>query len=146
MNALPRADASVAPAAHARRGGAGAGLIGLLVVLLIGLLIYAVSGGGGGSYTDQLIESRKTGMEVRQNITTNQLVILIAAYRQERGKLPTTPADLESPGAFNDPWGQEMTFSCKEGPTGTVVTFRSIGPDGQAGNEDDVTREDKLPY
>lgn len=140
-----------------RRGGAGAGLIGLMVVLLIGLLIYTAStgggggtggsgAGGGGNYTQQLGATRKQSLEVRQDITTGQLVILLAAYRQENGRLPKSPADLESPGAFNDPWGQEMTFSFKEGPAGTIVTFKSPGRDGQFGTEDDVTRDDVLPY
>lgn len=128
-----------------RRGNMAFGLIGLLVVMAIILVLMVGINGSGGSLT-AANTTRKQGKEMAQEIATQQLSILIAQYRQENNKLPASPADLESPGAFNDPWGQEMTFGFETVRGKTRVTYKSKGPDGEANTEDDVTRTDELPF
>ena len=129
-----------------RRGGAAFGLIALLIVVLIGLMIYAAQTGSGGNYANQMSQTRKQGIEVRNEIVTQQLSILVSQYRQEHNKLPKTPADLDNAAAFRDPWGKEMTFSFQESNAGTRVTYHSAGPDGEFNTEDDVKRTDTLQF
>lgn len=123
----------------------GAGLIVILIVLAI-VLILLFGNFGSGSYTGQVAQARKQGIEVRQDIVTMEMSRLISIYRQANGKLPASPADLEAPGAFRDPWGTDVTFTFREEAGATKVIYKSNGPDGEAGTEDDVTREDSLPY
>jgi hypothetical protein len=143
-----RHDSLRAPRAaiQARRGGAAFGLIALLIVVVIGLMIYAAQTGSGGNYGSQMAQTRKQGVEVRNEIVTQQLSILISQYRQENNKLPKTPADLDNVAAFRDPWGKEMTFSFAESNAGTRVTYHSAGPDGEFNTEDDVKRTDTLQF
>ncbi len=131
----------------ARPGSVGFGLVGLLVVLVIILVIYSVqTGGGGKSYPQQIAETKRQSVEVAQQISTQQLTILLAQYRQENNKLPKSPADLDNPGVFRDQWGNEMTFTFEDRGGVTKVTFRSNGPDGEGGTADDVVRTDTLPF
>jgi hypothetical protein len=107
------------------------------------------SGGGGTSYMGQVSKTRKQGKETAADISTQQLCVLIAQYRNENNKLPKAPADLgDSQSYFKDAWGNEMTFSFEEqkGTGKTAVKFKSKGPDGEANTEDDVTRTDTLPF
>lgn len=142
--------------ARNRRGNAAFGLLALLIVVAIVLyMMFGVSGGGSGGsagggsgYVGEVKKARDTGVELGFAINAQQLSILIAQYRQEHdGKLPTTPADLDSPGAFNDRWGKEMTFSFAGAQGGsTSVTYRSAGPDGEMNTADDVTSTGVLPF
>lgn len=140
-----------------RRGNAAFGLIALLLVVAIVLYLMFGAGssgggsggnGGGAGYVGEVKKARDKGSEIAFAINTQQLNILIAQYRQEHnGKLPQTPADLDSPGAFNDRWGKEMTFSFSGAEGGnTSVTYRSAGPDGEMNSPDDVTSTGTLPF
>lgn len=152
------------PSIHETRRGNGAVILSLLIVMAIVLyLLFGMNSGGGSSgggstgkpgsggssYMGQVGKTRKQGRETANEISTGQLTQLILMYRDaNNGKLPRTPADIDSPGAFNDQWGHEMTFSFEQNKaTGkTTVKYHSNGPDGEAGTEDDVTRTDVLPY
>lgn len=151
--------------AQTRRGN-GALIISLLIVMAIILyLMFGSTGGGsssggsttkpgsgsgGTSYMGQVSKTRKQGRETAADISTQQLCVLIAQYKNEHNdKLPKTPADMgDSQGYFKDRWGNEMTFSFEQQKsTGkTMVKFVSKGEDGEAGTEDDVTRTDSLPF
>jgi hypothetical protein len=125
----------------------GNGAIILVILIALAIVLYLMFGKmGGTTYMGEVKKTRDQGREMARQIKTDQMTLLIAMYRQTNKKLPATPADLESPGAFNDAWGQEMTFTFSEGPQGTVVTFLSAGPDGEAKTEDDVKYTDKIPY
>lgn len=127
------------------RSGNGALILMVLIVMAIGL--YLMFGNmGGTSYAQQLKKTRDNGRETAREIRTDQMCLLIAMYRQTNSKLPKTPADLESPGAFNDQWGKEMTFTFEERAGKTVVKLVSAGPDSQPGNADDKTYEATIPY
>ncbi len=134
------------PHCSVRRGGVGFGLVALLVVILIIGILFTIQTGGGKSYPQQIAETRRQGVEVAREISTQQLSILLAMYRQENNKLPKSPEDLENPGAFKDPWGNPLTFTFQESGGSTKVTYKSPGQDGIAGNEDDWKRTDTLPY
>jgi hypothetical protein len=127
------------------RHGNGAALIGLLLV--VGIVLYLMFGKmGKTTYMDQVKKTRDNGREMVRQIKTDQMSLLIAMYRESNKKLPKAPADLESPGTFNDGWGKEMTFTFSEQAGKTLVTYLSAGPDGNAGNDDDVKYQDTVPY
>lgn len=150
-------DSTTARARFASRRGGAIGIIVLLIAVVIILyLMFGMSTGGGpggsstggAGYVGQALNSRQTAKQTAFSINTQQLTILIANYRQQNNKLPTTVDDLESPGAFRDQWGNTMSFTCAEdrGSEGVTVTFRSAGPDGEMGNEDDITSTGRLPF
>lgn len=141
------------------RRGHGALIIGVLLVLAIVLyLMFGMStggsggstskgGGGGSTYMGQVGQTRKQGKALAQDISTQQLTLLIVQYREANNKLPKAPADLEDSAVyFKDPWGNEMTFSFESARGKTTVTYRSKGPDGEANTEDDVSKTDTLPF
>lgn len=130
---------------HAR-GGAGVGIILLLVVLLIGLLIYFVQAGSGGNYARQLSETRRSGVEVKREINTSQLTLLITMFRDQNNRLPKDAEEMDAAAAFRDEWGNPITFTFRPSPGGTTVTYHSNGPDGEPNTGDDLTRDDRLAY
>lgn len=119
----------------------------LALLLVVGVVLIMMFGKTGGtSYMDQVKQTRDSGREMAREIRTEQMSLLIAMYREANKRLPKTPADLESPGAFNDGWGKEMTFSFEERTGKTMVKYHSAGPDGVAGNDDDKAYADTIPY
>jgi hypothetical protein len=131
-------------AARSRRGN---GLVLLSLLLVVGIVLYLMFGKTGSTtYMDQVKKTRDNGREMARQIRTEQMSLLIAMYRQSNSKLPKEPADLESPGAYNDGWGKEMTFSFSEQAGKTQVKYHSAGPDGTMGNDDDVDYNDVIPY
>lgn len=125
----------------------GNGLLILVVLIGLALVLYLMFGNmGGTSYMGQVNQTRKQGRESVNEISTQQMSLLIAMYRQTNNKLPREPADLDSPGAFNDQWRKEMRFTFEEKKgQGTIVTYHSAGPDGEFDTADDVKRTDVLP-
>lgn len=144
MSTASRGHVSTTFRTPVRRGG-GAMILGVLIVLAI--VLYLMFGNmGGTSYMGQVKKTRDKGRDMAQQIRTEQMSLLIAMYRQTNKKLPKEPADLESPNAFNDPWGKEMTFTFTEGPQGTVINYLSAGPDNEFKTDDDVKYTDRVPY
>ena len=127
------------------RRGNGLVLLALLLVVVV-VLVMMFGKTGGTSYMDQVKKTRDSGREMAREIRTEQMSLLIAMYREANKRLPKTPADLESPGAFNDGWGKEMTLSFEEKMGKTMVKYHSAGPDGVAGNDDDKVYADTIPY
>ena len=118
-----------------------------MVLIVLGIGLYLMFGNmGGTSYAQQIKKTRDNGRETARVIKTDQMSLLIAMYRQANNKLPAIPADLESPGAFNDQWGKEMKFTFTERNGKTIRIYKSAGPDGQEGTADDVEYEDAVPY
>ncbi len=133
-----------------RRGfGAGIGLVAGLVVLLIALaLMFGTF--GGKSYMQNVASTRKTAIKTVDNINTNQLTQCIVAYKLTNNRLPQTAEELEAGPSLMDPWNHPMTFSyttTKEGGRElTTVTWRSAGPDAQMNTEDDILKQDQIPF
>jgi hypothetical protein len=133
----------------AGRRGHGALILVVLIALVIILILYFGSGPGGGSYMQQVAQTRKQGKQMARDLQTQQLVILMSQYRQDNGKLPGSWDDLEAPRESTlDPWGKPMSFSFEtDNKTGkTTVTFRSDGPDGEPNTGDEVSKTDTLPF
>jgi predicted PurR-regulated permease PerM len=129
------------------RRGHGALIIMVLLAIAIILVLMFGSFGGGGSYSQQLSQTRKQGRALAQDLETRQLSILIAQYRVENNRLPKSAADLENDIAFRDRWGGTITFTFQENTGGpTTVIYHSNGPDGVRGTEDDIEKRETLPY
>jgi len=135
--------------AYFRRGN-GALILVVLIALAIILFLYFGSMGGSKSYMGTVASTRKQAKQTVQDINTQQMSTLIAIYRQNNGKLPKSPADLEENAQyFKDPWGGPLTFTFEEGKGRngpTKVIYHSNGPDGEPNTEDDVTKVDTVPY
>lgn len=125
----------------ADRGSAAFGLIGLLVVLAI--ILYLLFGNmGGTSYMDEVNKGRKQGQQASIDMQAEQLLTCITQYQLANDALPKSMEDLEAPaGAFVDPWGLQVRFSCEKDPRSGhgVVHIVSAGPDGEFDTEDDLT-------
>ncbi len=128
------------------RRGNGAFILVILIALAIGLYLMFGNMGGNKSYMDHVKQTKADGEKLARDISTSQMSMLISMYREANKKLPKTAADMESPGAFNDPWGKEMTFTFEEKANRTIVTYHSAGSDGEFKNADDKTYTDTLPY
>lgn len=127
-----------------RPGWAAFGLIGLLIVMAI--VLYLMFGAGGGGTMQQALNTRNKGRELAVEVNTHSLVQSIVAYQTMNGELPADVAALESPGAFRDPWGTELTFEYED-PNAhpVIVIIKSAGPDGQFDTEDDTIAREQLP-
>ena len=124
-----------------RSGRAAVGLIGLLLVTAIGL--YLLFGNmGGTTYMDEVQKGKERGQEVSLDMQAQQLLTSVTQYQLANDALPRTMEDLEAPaGAFVDPWGLQVRFTCeKEERSGRgVLRIESAGPDGEFETEDDLT-------
>ena len=131
-----------------RPGWVGFGLIGLLIVMAIVLYLMFGTGGGGTSYMEQVGETRQSSKQLAVDINTRDLLTLMATHQMNTGDLPRTMQELEAPsGAFDDPWGTELTFEYEdERATPPTVIITSAGPDMSFGTDDDIVKKERLPF
>jgi hypothetical protein len=124
-----------------RSGRAAVGLIGLLLVTAI--VLYLLFGNmGETTYMDEVQKGKERGQEVSLEMQAQQLLTSVTQYQLANDALPRTMEDLEAPaGAFVDPWGLQVRFTCeKEERSGRgVLRIESAGPDGEFETEDDLT-------
>lgn len=129
------------------RGNAAFGLIGVLIVLAV--VLYLLFGNmGGTTYMDEVNKGRKQGQQTSIDMQAQQLLTSITQHQLASGELPQSMEDLEAPpGAFLDPWGLQMRFTCErdERSGRGVVHIVSAGPDGEFETEDDLTTTKDLP-
>ena len=128
------------------RGYAGA----LLIILLlgVGLMLLLTFGGGGLKGTAQTAQQAKNSAETTVNeVVVAQLVQAIAAQELASGRQPTGMDDLPAAdsGAFNDPWGNRLSFVIEGDRRSRDVVITSTGPDGEPGTEDDIEIRRRLP-
>ena len=125
-------------------GGAGLGLLVLLLALLIILVMY-FGNFGGKSYMQNVATARKSAVQLKADIDTHNLTELIAAcYLSNNSTLPKNPEETGQPAVFMDQWHHPITFEYKKEGERTFVVYHSDGPDGQANTEDDVVKTDEL--
>lgn len=131
----------------ANRGNAAFGLIALLLVMAI--VLYLMFGNMGGTTTlDQVKKGRERGQQVSIDMQAEQLIVGVTQYQLANDKLPRSMEDLEAPaGAYLDPWGQQMRFSCDRDVRAgkSAITIVSAGRDGEFETEDDVVVVRDLP-
>jgi hypothetical protein len=117
----------LACAAHVRRGNGLVLLVLLLVVVVVLVMMFGKT--GGTSYMDQVKQTRDSGREMAREIPHRADVPAHRHVPRNQQAAPRTlPPDLESPGAFNDGWGKEMTFSFEEKAGKTMVKVSLRGP------------------
>ena len=119
----------------------------LLEVMLVLVIIAAIAGiavVNVGSFQEKAY--RRTAAAEISNLKT-----MLDSYKLEVGSYPTQlsalyekPSDLADPTKWMkiskepikpDPWGRPYEYTLN----GAEFDLRSLGPDGQSGNEDDVT-------
>jgi len=141
---------------HTARGsfGMGAGILGLLIVVAIILYLMvgpmgggsggtSGAGGGGTSYLGAVKGARDEGFDIKIQTLAYSLDQMIATYVISNGKYPETFDDMDAPpGAFRDPWGNDITFSINKANQELTVT--SGGPDGEIGTSDDIVHTRQL--
>lgn len=140
---------TITPVAH-RRGFAGFGLIGILLVLAIILFLYFGSTGGNKSYMQTVVETKKNSESLGFAIQAQQLAIFVADYMaNHNNKPPTTYEEMGAePSSFRDTWGNPFRFTVNAAAPGvpSALTLLSNGPDGKPGTDDDIAASAGLPY
>lgn len=121
--------------ARAARRSRGMTLIEIMVVVaIIGLVM-----GGVGLMAFNQFKSAQTDAAKKDTVQIQQAVEIYMT--QKRGKCPKTLQDLKASGVAakvsKDPWGNDYQIQCPGEKTSVDVI--SAGPDGEFGNEDDVT-------
>jgi Type II secretion system (T2SS), protein G len=113
-------------------GGMGVGGLGVVLMLVFNF----VGSGGDASSGSRTPEMDQADLVVAK---LEELKVSVGTYAFENGSLPANLTDLgQHPAMYNDPWGQPFTLK----QTGKkLFQLSSIGPDGQAGTEDDVVVE-----
>lgn len=126
------------------RASAGAGILGVLIVVAIMLFLYAgPTGKDGSSSIERALTTKKMGEELNLNIQAMQVVQMVVIYKLANDdKVPTTYEELEMAPPL-DPWGNPMMFRIDDDPKQVVVI--SNGRDGKPGTEDDVQGKASLP-
>ncbi len=127
-----------------RRGYAVFGLIGLLLVVAI---IFALNFAPGG-VAEKSLEARQEAEGLAATLDARQIAMLAAIHRQAEGSLPQTRGEFDTdPRIFEDRRGNPVEIAYETtGRSSTVLVLTSAGPDGVAGNEDDVDIRAPLPY
>lgn len=111
-------------------------------------MLFLTFGGGGVKGTAQVARDAKESSEATVNeLVVAQLVQSIVTFELANGKAPEGVADLPGAemGAFDDPWGNRLSFEILGRGGSREVVVRSHGPDGQAGTEDDVEVKRRMP-
>lgn len=115
-----------------RRTSRGMTLIEIMVVLaIISLILGGVGVMAFNRYKDaQTEDARNNAVQVQQ---------LSEQYQLQKRKCPKNVQELKAGGfaarEAKDPWGNDFEIRCEQG--GGIIVV-SAGPDGTAGNEDDI--------
>lgn len=135
---------------NARTGGAGIGLLVVLIAVVIGMwLLFGRTGPGGSSYMGNLKETRDDAESLVITRQARQIAILVAQQEMATGEYPESMEDIEDfdPSTFVDEWGEPFRMQLnREGRKVSAIQLRSAGPDGLFDTEDDTVHLEKLPY
>jgi len=132
------------------RGFSAFSLIGLLLVVAIILYMMFGRAGGGKSYMQTVVETKKEGESLAIGIQAQQLAVLIADYRMNHdGKVPSSYQDMGADAAsFKDQWGNPLRFRFDAVVPRGARDFLVIsnGPDGQPETSDDISQRVALQF
>lgn len=131
-------------------GGAGIGLLVVLIAVAIGLyLMFGQTGPGGSSYMGNVKETRDRTADLGIQLQARQIAMLVAQQHSMTGRYPETLSAVEGLelGYLVDQWDQPFEMKLhREGQRVRSIELRSPGPDGQLGSEDDIVHTEPLPY
>lgn len=134
---------------QSRRGGAGIGLLVVLIAVAIGLwLMFGKTGPGGSSYMGNVQEAREDGENLAMTMQARQIAMLVAQQEMATGRYPESIDEIEDfdPSTYVDDWDQPFQMSLvRNGRSVDAIELRSPGSDGVIGNEDDIVHVERLP-
>lgn len=132
-----------------RTGGAGIGLLVVLIGVVLGMwLLFGKTGPGGSSYMGNMSETKKDAEDLGLTLQARQVAMMVAQQEMARGKYPESIAEIEDfdPSTLVDQWDQPFTMTLvREGRSVKAIELRSPGYDQVLGNEDDVVHVERLP-
>jgi len=133
-----------------RRGGAGIGMLVVLIAVALGLwLMFGKTGPGGSSYMGNIRDTRDSSKSLGIQLQARQVAMLVATQHASTGTYPEKIEDVEGlEGAYMiDEWDQPFVMTLnRTGHTVRSIELRSPGPDGILGNEDDIVHTEPLPF
>lgn len=135
--------------ARNRRGGAGIGLLVVLLAVVIGMwLLFGKTGPGGSSYMGNVQEAREDGESLAMTMQARQIAMLVAQQEMATGRYPESMDEIEDFDASTlvDDWDQPFEMKLvRDGRSVDAIELRSPGADGVLGNDDDIVHIEKLP-
>ena len=133
----------------ARRGGAGIGLLVVLLAVVIGAwLLFGKSGPGGSSYMGNIQETREDGERLALTMQARQIALMVSQQELATGRYPESMDEIEDfdAGELVDDWDQPFQMTLvRNGRSVDAIELRSPGYDGVLGNDDDVVHVERLP-
>lgn len=118
----------------------------LLELLLVLVILVVIAGFGIQAFNG----TRENAKKKEAKITLGMLSTSLKQYQMEVNTLPSAlaalhemPSDISDPSSWvkkidkpvpNDPWGHPYEYKLN----GSEFELKSLGPDGQAGTEDDI--------
>lgn len=133
-----------------RTGGAGIGLLVVLIAVVLGMwLLFGKTGSGGSSYMGNIKETQDDAKGLGVALQARQIAMLVAQQEAATGTYPESMDEIEDfdPTTIVDEWGEPYRMKLvREGRRVSHIEFRSAGSDGRFDTEDDVVHLEKLPY
>lgn len=130
-----------------RNGSAGLGILVVLIGLAIVLFI-AFGNMGGKSYMKTVAEAKEEAEQTVTHAYLAEIARMTGMYELTNARYPNSMDELiafagEGGVWANDPWGNPYAISVDA--NAKTVRITSAGPDGQPGNDDDQTFDQRIP-
>ncbi len=139
---------------------AGAGVLGLLIVVAIMMYLMVgpmggggaggagAPGGGGTSYLGGMRGGQQRGRQLSVEIDHYRLKQYLASWHLDHGSYPKDFAEMgeAESGVWNDNWGTQFRFVIDESTTPGEMTVTSAGRDQTWGTPDDLSHTAPLPF
>ncbi|MFG0294197.1 MAG: hypothetical protein ACF8MJ_13735 [Phycisphaerales bacterium JB050] len=133
----------------ARTGGAGIGLLVILIGVVLGMwLLFGKTGPGGSSYMGKMSETKQDAEDLGITMQARQVALMVVQQELASGTYPESLDEIEDYDASTlvDQWDQPFTMTLvREGRSVKAIELRSPGYDQVLGNEDDVVHIERLP-
>lgn len=134
---------------HNRRGGAGIGMLVVLLAVALGLwLMFGKTGPGGSSYMGNIRDTQQGAKDLALTLEARQIAMLVAQQEMASGRYPESLEEIEDFDAstLRDEWDQPFSMKLvRSGRSVDAIELRSPGADGIANTEDDIVHIERLP-